>query len=85
MKVEMLTRYDLTNEEVEYLWNHHVSLDDWDYMLIVDSSELLSEGRFDVSFAYPLERLLTGCCDNIWYVPIRFRNQICAIGVAYHA
>jgi hypothetical protein len=33
---------------------------------------------------WQMGRLLTGCCDNVWY-KVEFRGEEMAIGVAYHA
>jgi hypothetical protein len=33
---------------------------------------------------WQMERLLNGCCDNVWY-KVEFRGTKMAIGVAYHA
>jgi hypothetical protein len=47
----------------------------------------IQEERKKIRF-YPkdwqMERLLTGCCDNVWY-KVGFRGEEMAIGVAYHA
>lgn len=56
------------------LWEY-VSLDDWDYALIVEGN--MSKNRLN-----RLDRLLTGCCDNLWvYIPESNKT----IGMAYHA
>lgn len=87
MILEMLTRLELTKDEIQSLWDQQVSMDDWDYLLVVNPKDVFSEesGEFHVHYAYPLERLLDGCCSNEWYGLINFRNKECFIGVAYHA
>jgi len=82
--------YDhITDKEVEYLWSQGVCLDDWDYMLLLPANCVRksndASGDSDyVPTGYTIERLLTGCCSNTWYV-VNFRGKRQAIGVAYHA
>ena len=56
----------------EAVWRK-LSLDDWDYALIVN-------GKLNQDEKDELERLLTGCCDN----EIHFLNKK-TIGIAYHS
>lgn len=51
----------------------YLSLDDWDYALVVDDM-LSMEDQYD------LVRLLVGCCDN----RVRIINGK-TVGMAYHA
>jgi len=99
MTIELLTSDDLTIAENEALWDSGVNLDDWDYLLIVPESALstredgecretsFSECRppyyGEAGYTHDLARLLTGCCDNLWYT-VAFRGKMVGMGVAYH-
>ena len=75
---------DLTPKEIDALDKQSVCMEDWDYMIVIDPAKLVKndEGRWSVT-DYTLERLLTGCCDNVWY-KVKFRGRTCGIGIAYH-
>ena len=90
MKLEFFEPDDLSSDIVEKLWNQSVDLDDWDYLLIttdLDSFEEVEDedGRITWSpTSSTIERLLTGCCSNIWY-KISWRGKKAMVGVAYHS
>jgi len=91
MKIELLTSDDLTVAENEALWDSGVNLDDWDYLLVVPESSLAIRegGKYrppyygEDGYTHDLARLLTGCCDNLWYI-VAFRGKTVGMGVAYH-
>jgi hypothetical protein len=85
MKIEMYANRELEKSEIEALWEQKVNMDDWDYMLVVSTDEMQIDSYGQVHSVYPLERLLSGCCSNEWYSPVRFRGNLVAIGIAYHA
>ena len=60
------------------VWDN-VSLDDWDYALIVDGKVEKDEyGEVD----WELQKLLQGCYDNIWHY---IKEIDKTIGLAYHS
>lgn len=90
---------NLDRKEIEYLWGQGVNCDDWDYMIMCapenveeveaelnqwDRDEGTTCKKVIQCRVNGLSRLLTGCCDNTWYL-INFRGKDVAIGVAYHA
>lgn len=94
MKIDFLTREDLPKKDIEALWDEGVNMDDWDYVLIVPAEALEIDAalgnneepdkKYYAPKTYDLERLLTGVCDNRWYV-VNFRGERVGVGVAYHA
>lgn len=86
MIIEVIFDYSGFKEnESELLWKQGVCLDDWDYLLVcpLDSVEKNNDGELQPK-EYGLERMLTGCCHNTWYIAT-FRGNEVAIGVAYHS
>ena len=83
MNIDFIDGGSLSKEESEYLWSRGVSLDDWDYMLIMDYVEEYFEASNSPK-SYVLAGLLHGCFENIWY-RVNFRGSEKIIGVAYHS
>lgn len=96
MKAIVLTRDELTYDEIRALWDQDVNMDDWDYIVLapVDSLEYIEPSNNDYDEYYKesnyeqsdfyIDKLLNGCFDNIWY-KAKFRGKFYAIGVAYHS
>jgi hypothetical protein len=60
------------------VWKY-MSLDDWDYALIVDGEVEENEyGEVD----WELSKLLQGCCSNEWYYVGEINKTV---GMAYHS
>ena len=74
---ETLTK--ITGLKHDELWDVGINLDDWDYGVII-------EGKYKgiIKNTYCLERLLQGCCDNVWE-QIETPKGIFTIGMAYHS
>lgn len=60
-----------------------ISLDDWDFMLIVDHDLLHIEDCKLRPTSYALERFCTSCDDMQWFL-IDLDNKTVGLGVAYH-
>lgn len=94
---QIITGYqDLTAKEADEFWAQGVCMDDWDYMILVENpDEVLATyqesdeepGEEQTRYTpkvYDFDRMLVGCCSNVWY-RAKFRGKEYAIGVAYHA
>lgn len=87
MQIEYIDRVSITKDESEQLRRAGVSLDDWDYMLIIPADELsyyeaCGETVYEPKGFY-IEQMLRGCANNIWH-KVQFRGEIRGVGVAYH-
>ena len=93
IKFEYYDNTELTDEERDALWDQDVCMDDWDYMLFhevegdLDKLEWIEHQDLMSCFTRPdsnIERLLTGCCYNLWYKVKNFKGRKGVLGVAYH-
>ncbi len=85
---------DLTDEEVESLWQQGVNMDDWDYMLLGPTDLIHAvkvRDAWDQSEAMVFEgkdwwlgNMLSGSSSNRWY-RAKLRGKEWAMGIAYHA
>lgn len=76
---------------LDVLQEQNVECSDWDYMLVFDNTDDLFrpvydeyyENRVEPVDCYTIERLLTGCCDNI-FLQVWINGEPMVVGMAYH-
>ena len=87
IEIKMLFDSDFTEKDRDNLRNQGVSLNDWDYMVIVEDDLgilfHIYEGEWQPSIN-GLGSILNGVCENRWY-KIKIGRKIVMVGVAYHA
>lgn len=78
--------YSLPDEWSECLIKQNVSLDDYDYAIVMPSTSLVSYVDSDVYAKDELVGwpLLFGCCENKWHRVV-IEGKTVALGMAYHA
>lgn len=88
MIIEYLEHTDINQEEMEQFWRDGISLEDWDYMLLIPVEELVdvSGDGEDIRWCpdFRIENMLRGPALNIWY-KVEFRGKLQGVGVAFHA
>jgi len=87
--VNVIITESFSDEISECLRKHGVDLDDWDYA-VFGPPEMVRLAKNDDGREYleptkwTYERILTGCCDNTWYL-VNINGKEYALGMAYHA
>jgi len=97
MRAQILTKDELTEEDIEKFWAQDICMDDWDYIVLapVETLEYCDYSGYEdmcvneqcsilVQTDYTFARIMTGCCSNEWYIG-KFGRHEYAIGVAYHS
>ena len=82
--VKIIDGWDGLPSNIEaQLREQEISLDDWDFMIIVDPDLLhIEDGKLRPD-SYTLERFCTSCDDMQWFL-IDLDDNKAGLGVAYH-
>lgn len=74
----------LSEEEIQSLWDQDVNMDDWDCIIILPVGCLYREEDGDLTpHDYQIYRLLDHHGESTWY-EVRFRGEKCTLGIRYH-
>lgn len=100
MIATILTKNEMTKDEIKFLWDQGVDMDDVDYLVfapvnsvkefLVDNPNTIRDGCSKISrieaIDFDLGFLLDrlSVCSGTWYIA-DFRGEKKAIGVAYHS
>ena len=88
MKITFEFYEKLPESAIQSLWDQNICMDDWDYLLFFENSELFEKSEyFDtilVPKSYVMGTLLSGCSSNKWFPVDDFMGRKGVIGIAYH-
>jgi len=92
MLIEFLTPNDLTEKERQGFWDQDISMDDWNYMLIVppnalhqvEYDEQEKADRYWEPKKFYLDNMLDYTLESKWFNNILFRGKMVGVGIVYH-
>lgn len=78
----------LADEVLDCMREEGISVDDWDYVLFVDTEYehhfVLVDEKLEPR-SYEVEGLLHGSCSNNWHYVMDFMGRKGILGIAYHS
>ena len=75
----------LERRDIEALRTQGVTMDNWDYLLVVSGDDVAETPFGDIQpHDWHISRLLHGIAHNKWY-RAHFHGKVVGIGVSYHA